>query len=145
MATRLTAATNTLNGSTGNDVLTGLAGDDILIGGAGDDHLIGGAGWDQAVFSGQSDRYKVFETQQGDWRVVGPDGFDLLTGIELLRFDDRTIDLTRMICFPPAEPAAVAGKDTPPASADAPIPASPVLEFDPGVSPDVPITQDWGW
>ena len=141
--TRLTVATNTLSGSAGNDVLTGLAGDDILIGGAGDDHLIGGAGWDQAVFAGQADRYKVFETQQGDWRVVGPDGFDLLTGIELLRFDDRTIDLTRMICFPPAEPAAVASKEAPPASTDATLPT--MLEFDPDVSPSATITQDWGW
>lgn len=95
--TRLTAvAPSTFTGSAGNDTLTGLDSDDTLIGGLGNDWLIGGAGWDQAVFSGHSSRYKIFETREGDWRVSGPDGFDLLTGIELLRFDDKTVDLTRM-------------------------------------------------
>ena len=144
--TRLTAIGSvTLNGSAGNDTLTGLSGDDTLIGGLGDDRLIGGAGWDQAVFSGRSDRYKIFETAEGDWRVSGPDGFDLLTGIESLRFDDKTVDLTRMICFPPEETAA-----SPPEGA----PATPVEAMPQAVAVPTPILldplpdmtfTDWQW
>lgn len=149
--TRLTAIDPmTLNGTAAADTLTGLSADDILIGGLGDDRLYGGAGWDQAVFSGSSDRYKIFETPEGDWRVSGLDGFDLLTGIESLRFDDRTIDLTRMICFPPAEAAGASGKSAVPSVAetpwvvDEPAPAPPlpvVLDL----RPEPLIAADWDW
>lgn len=149
--TRLTAiGPMTLNGSAAADTLTGLSGDDILIGGLGDDRLIGGAGWDQAVFSGNSDRYKIFETPEGDWRVSGPDGFDRLTGIELLRFDDRIIDLTRTIGFPAVDPAPDAGKSALPPVVE----ALPVID-EPSPAPPLPIVldlrlepliaADWDW
>ncbi|MGV3577624.1 hypothetical protein [Brevundimonas sp.] len=149
--TRLTAiGPVTLNGTAAADTLTGLSADDILIGGLGDDRLYGGAGWDQAVFTGNSDRYKIFETPEGDWRVSGPDGFDRLTGIETLRFDDRTIDLTRTIGFPAVDPAADAGKsDLPPVGdalpvIDAPAPAPP-LPTALDLRPEPLIAADWDW
>ncbi len=150
--TRLTAiGPMTLNGSAGADALTGLSGDDILIGGLGDDRLIGGAGWDQAVFTGNSDRYKIFETPEGDWRVSGPDGSDVLTGIESLRFDDTTIDLTRIICFPVLEAPAGSGKDVPAAPSgdlfeaphviEPPAPATPIPALELRLEPTI---ADWG-
>lgn len=122
------AGADRILGHDGDDILYGLGGDDVLIGGAGNDRLNGGAGWDTAVFTGSADRYKIFESADGTWNVRGPDGSDLLTGIEQLRFDDKTIDLTRMVCFPPAEAA--------------PSPLKP--EFMPETSP-VPLVPDWDW
>lgn len=113
-------------GHAGDDFLYGLNGDDVLIGGAGNDRLSGGEGWDEAVFAGASSRYKIFESPDGTWNARGLDGADVLTGVELLRFDDKTIDLTRMICFPPAERAS--GKP----------------EFTPEVAP-VLLAPDWDW
>lgn len=163
--TRLTLSPNVLNGSAaddrltgsagvdrlmghdGDDVLMGLAGDDILIGGLGNDRLEGGAGWDEAIFAGASDRYKIFETATGEYRVTGPDGFDTLIGIERLRFDDRTIDLTRMVHYPPAE--MVAGKTASPAgsyddhAAALPLPILPTPDLA-SLQPH-PLDQDWGW
>lgn len=136
-----------LLGNDGDDVLLALSGDDILMGGRGDDRLDGGAGWDEAVFSGQSSRYKIFETPEGRYEVRGLDGNDLLTGIELLRFDDRTIDLTRVICNPVSEPASVADKSAPIALTDAGEPRLAALTSEPAsdVRLDLTTTQDWGW
>ncbi len=123
------AGADRILGHGGDDILYGLGGNDVLIGGAGNDRLDGGAGWDEAVFTGASDRYKVFEAADGTWNVRGPDGADLLTGVEQLRFDDKTIDLTRMICFPPAEAA----------------PASPKPDVFPDTAFTLPPSPDWGW
>lgn len=154
--TRLTAAPGMVNGSPSHDRLTGSAGvdrllghagDDILIGGLGDDRLEGGAGWDEAVFAGSSSLYKIYETPDGEYRVTGPNGRDSLVGIEMLRFADRTIDLTRMVLYPPPEVASGA-KGSPQAHAD-PIQITETLLnlIDPGVStePYLNPTDDWSW
>ena len=94
-----------LMGLEGADFLLGLEGDDTLVGGLGNDVLDGGAGRDEAVFAGSADSYLIFE-EAGGYRVKGPDGSDLVTEIELLRFDDRTIDLTMTVCYPPPGTAA---------------------------------------
>jgi Ca2+-binding RTX toxin-like protein len=77
-------------GSDFNDTLTGGAGNDTLTGGLGDDTLDGGAGTDTAVFSGVFGDYIVSSgSSAGTITVVGPDGHDLLSNIELLAFDDQ--------------------------------------------------------
>lgn len=142
--TRLNSVPNTINGSAASDTLTGARGDDLLIGGRGDDHLDGGAGRDTAVFSGGSSAYKIFETHDG-YVVSGADGYDLLTNIELLRFDDRTVDLTRIVCLPPS------GIDKPlalPPEALAVLPpvapaSSEIGQTDPWLGPSV--ESGWGW
>lgn len=91
-----------LVGRDGRDRLIGMDGDDVLIGGKGNDVLDGGNGWDEAVFSGSWTDYKIFE-DDGVYRVKGADGSDVLTGIEQLRFDDRVIDLLRVVCEPPVD------------------------------------------
>lgn len=88
-----------LMGLEGADILFGLEGDDTLVGGLGNDVLDGGAGRDEAVFSGSVDNYLIFR-DAGGYRVKGVDGSDLLVGIELLRFDDRVIDLMMTVCDP---------------------------------------------
>lgn len=87
---------NALLGGAGNDVLFGDGGNDALIGGAGNDRLDGGTGNDIALFAGNLANFRVEKI--GDTLQVadrqGGEGSDLLTGIERLRFNDMTVDLT---------------------------------------------------
>ena len=83
----------------GNDQdnrLTGNPGDNVITGAEGDDIIDGGAGTDTAVFSGPSSEYKV-ETMGGKTTVTdsksGRDGTDVLTGIEVLKFKDKSVEL----------------------------------------------------
>ncbi|WP_281168402.1 M10 family metallopeptidase C-terminal domain-containing protein, partial [Brevundimonas aveniformis] len=85
-------------GGSGADVLVGNSANNRLTGGAGNDNLYGGAGSDTAVFSGNMSAYTITagtETINGiAYRivtVVGPDGTDVLRGIENLQFADQTI------------------------------------------------------
>ncbi len=74
----------------GNDVanvIYGMRGDDVLYGMAGDDRLFGGAGFDVAVFRGMYADYQI-TAANGFTTVVGPDGTDIQSGFEILRFDD---------------------------------------------------------
>ncbi|WP_412563191.1 Ig-like domain-containing protein [Thalassobius sp. MITS945101] len=85
---------DTLSGDAGNDWLSGGRGRDVLSGGEGNDVLFGGRGRDTAVFE---DSILNFSFQQG-WcglRVThdGVLGTDWLFSIEILQFDDITIDL----------------------------------------------------
>ncbi len=92
---------DTIKGGLGADTLTGGTGNDTLNGGAGNDTLNGGAGVDTAVFSGSRSAYTV--TRSGlTTTVTGPDGTDVLTSIEFLKFDDMTVST-------PAAPADANG------------------------------------
>lgn len=107
---------------TGNDAankLYGGRGDDKLGGGKGDDLLDGGRGSDTAVFAGLRARYVV--TADGDgWLVKdgsGVEGTDRVTGVELLKFDDVTLDPATAAANPPPPPEpAPAPAPTPPPS-----------------------------
>jgi Ca2+-binding RTX toxin-like protein len=81
----------------GNDqdnTLTGNVGDNVITGGPGNDVLNGGEGNDTAVFSGNFSEYEI--TQEGNKTTVTDtvadrDGTDELTGIEALKFKDKTV------------------------------------------------------
>jgi len=83
----------TLTGSAGlsgtgnglDNVITGNSGNNLLNGGAGNDTLQGGQGTNTAVFSGQQGSYTGAEAG-GGVSIVGPDGSDLISGIEFLKF-----------------------------------------------------------
>lgn len=79
----------------GNDSLDGGAGDDTLEGGAGNDTLTGGDGIDTAVFSGDRSGYGIGLNAAGNFTVRdmsgGLGGTDVLTGIEAIRFADKTL------------------------------------------------------
>lgn len=94
-----------LTGSPNNDTLTGTAGDDKFEGGAGNDTIAGGAGTDTAIFSGNRAGYTV-TWNSGEVTVVGPDGTDRLTGVEVLKFADESVFLS------PGGPAPAGGTVT---------------------------------
>jgi hypothetical protein len=79
-----------IDGGLGADTLTGGSGSDQLQGGAGADRLIGGAGFDTAVFSGLKSSYTITKGA-GAVTVSGADGVDVLTGIEKLTFNDKSV------------------------------------------------------
>lgn len=84
---------NHLDGGAGNDTLTGGAGNDTLIGGVGNDTVTGGAGTDTAVFSGLKSAYTI--TKSGArYTVSNGVNSDVVTDVELLKFDDQTVNLT---------------------------------------------------
>ena len=72
----------------GDDYIDGGAGDDVLTGGAGADDIYGGSGFDRAVFSGDRSVNFVSRLSDGQIQVSGPDGIDILSEVEELRFDD---------------------------------------------------------
>jgi Ca2+-binding RTX toxin-like protein len=79
-----------ISGLAGNDKIDAGGGDDTVQGGPGNDTIEGGAGDDTAVFVGNKADYAVTNSNllTGEITVSGPDGTDILTGIEHLMFDD---------------------------------------------------------
>jgi autotransporter passenger strand-loop-strand repeat protein len=78
-------------GGSGADVITGNSADNVLTGRAGNDLIDGGGGIDTAVFAGLRAAYTINALDATTLRVVGADGTDTLTNIELLRFDDQLV------------------------------------------------------
>ncbi|WP_426041911.1 M10 family metallopeptidase C-terminal domain-containing protein [Brevundimonas sp. TWP2-3-4b1] len=77
-------------GGSGADTMFGNSGDNVLTGGAGNDRIDGGLGTDTVVFSGNRSAYTI--TWNGQTAtVVGPDGTDVISNVESLRFADQTI------------------------------------------------------
>jgi hypothetical protein len=96
-----TLATGVLQGTVGNDLLVagpgspdqllGGDGDDLLMGNDGKDFLDGGPGINTALYSGSPADYSWSQNANGSWKVAdnranSPDGTDLLTHIQFLRF-----------------------------------------------------------
>ncbi|MBI4203861.1 MAG: hypothetical protein HY527_02435 [Betaproteobacteria bacterium] len=79
---------NVLTGNALSNTLSGLEGNDTLIGGAGNDTLNGGGGTDTASFSGNRSAYTI---GAGGANVTGPEGSDVLSGIERLQFADKGV------------------------------------------------------
>jgi hypothetical protein len=88
-----TGLAETLLGGAGADTIFGGEGDDRLEGGLGDDVLDGGTGNDTALFSGVRADTTLTRNADGSWTAVGPDGTDILRGIETLQFSDGTFRL----------------------------------------------------
>jgi Ca2+-binding RTX toxin-like protein len=88
-------------GGQGSDNLSGAQGDDVLFGGAGNDVLSGGEGLDVAVYSGnRSDYLASFDgvvTTLTDLRSGRPEGVDQLIGVEQVRFDDGSFDISSLL------------------------------------------------
>lgn len=100
-----------LDGWSGSDRLYGGEGDDVLTGSWNDDLLDGGEGEDTAVFSGLIKDYKIVREGDG-FRVKGADGSDFVTGVEVLKFDDRSIELNLIVCDPVTGAVSI-GDDAP--------------------------------
>jgi Ca2+-binding RTX toxin-like protein len=85
---------NLIHGGSGNDLIEGWDGNDILNGGQGTDQLNGGTGIDTAQFNGAWGNYKTSMTNNifiVTDQKSGNDGTDSLTGIERLKFTDKSI------------------------------------------------------
>lgn len=98
-----------LTGGAGDDALWGGSGDDTLAGGAGNDTLDGGAGIDTAVFSAPRSAVVVVAEGAG-FRLTGPDGTDLISGMEWVQFADGLIGISALQQAP--RPAPTAGDDS---------------------------------
>ncbi|NDC59115.1 MAG: hypothetical protein EBZ50_09910 [Alphaproteobacteria bacterium] len=88
---------NVLSGGGGDDRITGGLGDDTLSGDAGDDILDGGDGMDFATYAGVSTDFTWVSAPGGwtvrDLRTGAPEGVDMLTAIERLKFTDKIVVL----------------------------------------------------
>lgn len=86
---------DSLSGGLGVDRLNGGGGDDELNGGRGDDLIDGGGGYDTVLMEGAMGDYRLLA--DGDsWILKGSDGYDRLTGVEMVRFSQGgTMDLAR--------------------------------------------------
>lgn len=83
-----------LTGNTLNNRLVGNSSDNVLTGNGGDDSLFGGEGSDTAVYRGKRSQYTI--NRIGDLievhdSMVNRDGYDVLSGIETLKFEDGAI------------------------------------------------------
>ena len=78
-----------LIGTREEDYLLGGGGDDVLVGGRGNDGINGGAGHDVLQLNGTVDEYRIEAGDQG-YFLIGPDGTDYVTGVEVLMFSDGT-------------------------------------------------------
>lgn len=91
---------DTLRGLAGDDVMFGGAGDDRLDGGPGADTLHGGSGFDTAAYAGALRQFRWAGNPIGTATLQGPEGSDVLMGIEQMSFLDGTL------VFDPAAPIA---------------------------------------
>lgn len=86
-----TASGDIMIGHAGNDTLAGGGGFDVMAGGPGDDWLHGAAGIDIAIYDGNRSDYDAevvggTVTEVTDLRAGSPDGYDRLTGTEVVVF-----------------------------------------------------------
>lgn len=90
-----TAQADRLVGDARDDSLRAGAGNDTLQGGAGDDILDGGTGLDTALYAGAASSYSVVLGPHGFTVLdrLGPEGLDLLAGIERVQFADAGLAL----------------------------------------------------
>ncbi len=95
------AFNDALTGTGGVNRLEGGTGDDEMRGAGGDDTLLGGTGQDTAIFSGNRSAYVITNTLPGVFTVNGPDGLDVLIGVEFARFADETVTLVSLLSGTP--------------------------------------------
>ena len=83
-----------LTGNQFDNRLVGNAANNVLQGNGGDDSLFGGEGEDTAVFRGKRADYMIANTAslvQVHDSMVNRDGYDVLSGIEVLKFSDSSV------------------------------------------------------
>ncbi|MFC0170311.1 DUF4214 domain-containing protein [Pseudoduganella danionis] len=85
---------STIYANDAGNILMGGSGADTFYGGAGSDTISGGAGTDTMVFARSYNQY-LLNGSSASLQVSG-DGTDMLSGIEQLKFSDRTIDLSQI-------------------------------------------------
>jgi Ca2+-binding RTX toxin-like protein len=89
-----TSQSDSIIGNQSNNILIGRAGNDAFKGNGGNDFIDGGVGRDVAVFNSNIESYSVTGTRNTT-NVIGFDGVDTLTVVEILVFDGGRITLTK--------------------------------------------------
>lgn len=87
---------DTIDGGASRDNIDGGLGNDRITGGSGNDTITGGGGWDAALYSGNRAAYTIVTRTDGTTTVLhngGTDGFDIVSGIEVLEFADGRVYL----------------------------------------------------
>ncbi|MDQ1924058.1 Ig-like domain-containing protein [Massilia pseudoviolaceinigra] len=97
-----------ITGTSFADTMSGSSGNDRFEGDGGDDALNGGNGTDTAVFRGNYASYTVTDLGGGSVRVTGADGMDTLTSIEMLQFDDQSVQSGQVVTPPAGDTSAPA-------------------------------------
>ncbi|NHZ89807.1 DUF4214 domain-containing protein [Massilia sp. CCM 8733] len=95
-----------ITGTSFANTLTGTAANDRLEGDGGDDTLNGGGGTDTAVFRGNYGSYTVTDLGGGSVRVIGADGTDTLNSVEVLKFDDQSVQSPQVVTPPTGDTTA---------------------------------------
>jgi Ca2+-binding RTX toxin-like protein len=112
----LTIASGTLIenaiGGDGNDTIMGNHANNLIYGMRGDDMLLGGDGFDVAGFTGTFAEYEI-SALDGVTTVHGPDGQDMLSGFERLRFKDMEVNDPSLGVSPPDNTAPTLISTTP--------------------------------
>lgn len=96
-------------GGSADDQLIGNAASNQFTGGQGNDIITGAGGVDTAIYDGAMDDYTIDILTSGDIVVTTTataEGVDTLTGIEWLRFEDKTIS-TSILAHVPTTPDEV--------------------------------------
>jgi Ca2+-binding RTX toxin-like protein len=93
---------DTLIGGAGNDALYAEKGDDLVIGSSGNDMIDGGLGSNDVLqYDGDSAEFVLTRDLNGRLVIHKPDGhYDIVGGIEALRFDDATISVATLGTLP---------------------------------------------
>lgn len=111
------AGDDTIDGSTGDDHLHGGAGDDTFKGGPGNDTIDGGAGnIDTFVLPGAREDYtfQLLSITSNEWSITGPDGGDLIAGVEFFQFDTLRFSAADIILGNPGTPITPPGEQPSP-------------------------------
>lgn len=122
-------------GNTGNNLIIGGAGDDILRGGGGggSDHLQGGLGNDTVQMAGLPGQYTIVP-EGGGFRitdsVAGRDGTILLTGMEVIRYNNGVTEPVASPGLPPAKGSGALVLPGEPSGGDGTPLAPPALDGD---------------
>jgi len=104
---------NVLVGGNGDDTLKGGGGSDQLTGGAGNDDLLGGADFDVAFFTGNLGDYAITlmdgdHIQIVDQRPGSPDGTDILSGVDMVGFDNTFYAFSSLLPYAPVPDVGMA-------------------------------------
>ena len=86
-----------LHGFAGTDIISGGGGDDIIYGDEGNDLIDGGSGIDTAVYAKAMSNYGINRVRGDLWTIydkTGPEGSDILSYVDKIKFADKTISLT---------------------------------------------------
>lgn len=86
-----------LHGGAGDDILFGFGGDDAFESDAGNDTIFGGSGTDSVTFAMAYDDVTFGEIDGVTITLSSAQGTDVISGVEVFHFSDRTLDFDALV------------------------------------------------